>query len=51
LSIAGDQEPVNPSTEVFGRVKDPPEQIGEIGSKVGVVGGLMATVSEAVEAH
>ena len=52
LSTAGDQEPVNPSTEVDGSVNDPPEQIAAIGSKVGIVDvELTNTVSVAVVAH
>jgi hypothetical protein len=37
--------------EVEGKVIVPPEQIGAIGLKVGVAGGLTFTVSVVVVAH
>ena len=51
LFIAGDHVPVIPFVEVVGRVNVPPEQMGAIGLKVGVVDGFTVTASVAVVAH
>ena len=45
LLTAGDQEPVIPFKDVVGNEIDPPEQIGEIWLKVGVVGALTLIIT------
>jgi len=49
--IAGDQLPVKLFVEVVGNVNVPPEHIGAICVKVGVVGGPTLTVIVVVVAH
>ena len=51
LSIAGDQLPVNPSSEVDSNENTSPVQIGPTGSNVGVTGSPTTTVIVVVEAH
>ena len=52
LLSAGDQEPVMPLFDVVGSGdKVAPEQIGDIALNVGIIFGLTAIVSVAVEAH
>ena len=51
LSITGNHVPVIPFVEVVERVIVPPEQIGAIGLKAGVVDGFTVTPSVVFVAH
>ena len=45
LLIAGDHDPLIPFNELAGKLIVPPEQIGEIWVKLGVVGALTLIIT------
>ena len=45
LLIAGDHVPLIPFNELVGKLIVPPEQIGEIWVKVGIVGALILIIT------
>ncbi len=51
LLIVGAQVPVIPLFDVVGKLIEPPEQTGAIGSNVGVMGLFTVTVADAVFVH
>ena len=51
LLIAGDHDPEIPSIEVKGKLKEPPEHIGEICAKLGITGEPTFTIIFASDAH
>lgn len=52
MFMAGDQVPVYPSKDVVGKgARGLPMQIGATGVNVGVLGGMIVIVSEALLAH